>query len=369
MKIEFITEPSIYTPGPLDDRYEIPPRAPDGLARAKKACAGQKLSPEVVEALRSYNRSIGSATPLDPNIPFVITGQQLGFMGGPLYTILKGISAILYAKKMGGQALMWLHTEDHDTPEISHTYLLDTLGNLDRYKITFPRGRAVESLTISPLARDEIERFCRATGTKTRGLASFSEEMASFMAALFEGQPLIFVEPKVLRPFATPIFKQALEENREIELALANAHHFKPHGGTEVFEILPGGKRHRVMQTMGKGVYSASGALRPVVQSSLLPTLAYVAGPSELLYFSDLKELYHQFGLSMPWIVPRLSATLFPENYQNLPPHFQENLFHPKGKLQERVLNFCYFKTAVSELIAQLSVDKDGHFNCYLGEQ
>jgi uncharacterized protein YllA (UPF0747 family) len=50
--------------------------------------------------------------------------------------------------------------------------------------------------------------------------------------------------------------------------------------------------------------------LRPILQDYLLPTLAYVAGPGEMAYYAQMKQLYGVFKKDMPVITPRHSATL-----------------------------------------------------------
>ncbi|MBE3099705.1 MAG: bacillithiol biosynthesis BshC [Planctomycetes bacterium] len=56
--------------------------------------------------------------------------------------------------------------------------------------------------------------------------------------------------------------------------------------------------------------FSPNVLLRPVVQDTLFPTVAYVPGPNELAYLAQLKPVYEQFGVPMPLFFPRATATL-----------------------------------------------------------
>jgi len=49
---------------------------------------------------------------------------------------------------------------------------------------------------------------------------------------------------------------------------------------------------------------------RPIVQDVLFPTICYVAGPSELAYLGQLRSVYDHFGVPMPLMFPRATATL-----------------------------------------------------------
>ncbi len=57
-------------------------------------------------------------------------------------------------------------------------------------------------------------------------------------------------------------------------------------------------------------LFSPNVLLRPLYQDAILPTVAYVAGPSEIAYFGQMKGVYETFGLPMPVIYPRKSVTI-----------------------------------------------------------
>ena len=60
----------------------------------------------------------------------VVTGQQIGLLGGPLYTTYKVLGAIHHADKINGDAVYWLETNDADFNEINHIDYLDAQGQL-----------------------------------------------------------------------------------------------------------------------------------------------------------------------------------------------------------------------------------------------
>jgi uncharacterized protein YllA (UPF0747 family) len=56
--------------------------------------------------------------------------------------------------------------------------------------------------------------------------------------------------------------------------------------------------------------FSPNVLLRPIVEDTLFPTVAYVSGPNELAYLGQLKKVYEHFGVPMPLLYPRLSVTI-----------------------------------------------------------
>jgi bacillithiol biosynthesis cysteine-adding enzyme BshC len=53
---------------------------------------------------------------------------------------------------------------------------------------------------------------------------------------------------------------------------------------------------------------------RPLMQECLFPTLAFIAGPGEIAYWAELKEVFEHFDMKMPPIVPRLNISLIERN-------------------------------------------------------
>lgn len=358
----------------------------------------------------------------------IVTGQQLGFMGGPSLLILKALTAIHFAKKLGAIPILWLATEDHDIGEIDHTFLLDSLGNLKRYKLSLPKRRFVEDLILTSSHLMMIDEFLKEIGNpkllqswKPKEGDSYAKSMARYLALLFQGTGLLFVEPKLLRPLGKELFKKEIIESEKINQLLQKSKlqnpllHFSK-GETNLFfknnvqervkikfqnsGFLIGENQfseQQILETIENDPerFSTNVASRPIFQNLIFPTVAYVAGPHEESYHQQLVE-YHQFHQAiMPIIVPRLSATILPPKAANLLEkanikpwsipqltsklqeispqdlHYLHNLIHPQKKQQERVLNWWEFQASTSENLIQSFLKHipwtfPGHYYCMM---
>ena len=99
----------------------------DALADALQALHRPVTSSETVfrqiEALR------------DPESLVVVTGQQLTLFGGPLFTLYKIATAILYARRYSNELgrtvipVFWLADEDHDVEEVRSVWVHEPKQN------------------------------------------------------------------------------------------------------------------------------------------------------------------------------------------------------------------------------------------------
>jgi bacillithiol biosynthesis cysteine-adding enzyme BshC len=121
--------------------FDYDPSAPDAIARrlaeldarewpdlsvsAALAAAQQELwgaGPEAVEAAQALGQ---------PGTCMVVTGQQPGLFGGPLYSPLKALTAVRTAQQLAAQfpqrrfvPVFWIAGADSDFDEVNHTWVL-----------------------------------------------------------------------------------------------------------------------------------------------------------------------------------------------------------------------------------------------------
>lgn len=298
----------------------------------------------------------------------VTTGQQAGLFTGPMYTIHKILTAIRLAQaleeRLGVVVLpvFWAASEDHDFDEANHTYLTDGAGTLHRLAVaaTDPRPVAMSEMR---LGEDVESLSCRmreiigALGDNSVDLTSIlsgyraGETVAGAFRCtierLFAGFDLLVTDaadPHVKRA-SLPVLMGDVEHAAEHERLLRErtaemeAAGYAPpvtvrQGAANVFFHGPAGRERlahtrdgwiareaRVRFTLNEvgermraepAAFSPNVFLRPVVESSVFPTLAYVGGPAETSYFAQIGPLFQAFGIIPPIAYPRFAARLVP---------------------------------------------------------
>lgn len=321
--------------------------------------AGQLASRDAGQAARAAVARLA-----DPRAVAVVTGQQAGLFGGPLYTLLKTVTAIQLARRIEVEhgvpavPVFWVDAEDHDWEEVRACSVLNAEMHHVRIAIGDLAGTGslpVASITLDSSIADALDSLRTAlapTEFTHEVLASLenayrpgrgmAEAFARWIEGVFEGHGLVVfdaADPAAKR-LAADVFVRELEhpgrtsrlasEAGERMQALGHEPQVAPHeGAPAIFKLTPQRRPIRWQD----GTYTVDNAafepaalvrearehperfspnvlLRPIVQDCLFPTAGYVAGPSELAYLVQLKDVYPAFGLQAPLLYPRAMATV-----------------------------------------------------------
>ncbi|HEY4382126.1 MAG TPA: bacillithiol biosynthesis cysteine-adding enzyme BshC [Acidobacteriaceae bacterium] len=343
------------------------------LGRAwMRPSAPAERAPELAAALERQSVAFGAGPATLANIAklrsgarAVVTGQQVGLLGGPLLTLLKAATAIARAKQATATTgvehvpIFWLATEDHDLEEVDQVALLsktavETLhfGGKTASAVAPVGGvpfdasidhlldQASELLGYAPIC--DVLRECYSQS------ATFGSAFARWMTRLFAEQGLIVLDAagRDFHTLGATALRRAIENADELEAALlarsaeleSAGYHaqvlVKP-GASLLF--LVGADGRQALRRMPDGSWKAGAGnsaksystadllaildteperlspnalLRPVFQDTILPTTAYIGGPAEVAYFAQSAVLYDRILCRVTPILPRLSATL-----------------------------------------------------------
>jgi bacillithiol biosynthesis cysteine-adding enzyme BshC len=352
-----------FASGPLDESWREGPLAslqrPAHWSELVSLLAEQNASPSpaaaaAIEALRS-----GAGT--------VVTGQQVGLFGGPLFTPFKAATAVACARQAtdAGRpyvAIFWLATEDHDFAEINHVVFparreLRTLTWQGAPDVARPVGGIVLDESIAALVEEARELLGASDAMDALAAAyqpgrTLAQAFAEFYSKAFAAQGLLVVDAsgREFHRMGAPVLRAALERadelhaalverNRELEAAGYHAQVNVAPDSSLLFLIdETSGERVALKRTApsaaepdgqwqaGKQSYSTaelvaileaaperispSALLRPVLQDFLLSTSAIVGGPAEIAYFAQSAVLYERILGRVTPALPRFSATL-----------------------------------------------------------
>lgn len=335
---------------------------------------------------------------LNENTVAIITGQQVGLFSGPLYALYKTLTALKLAERLSQQypdynfvPVFWLEGEDHDIEEVSSFTLFNSSNELLRLQYQYEDktgGKNIgavgelifddsivtlfESLRQSLLPTEFSPKVIELFETAYQKGMTFSRAFIHLFSVLLEDSGLIFFDPHNIatKKILTPIFEQELKNvSRTCQLIVTQSdlveqqYHaqVKPrsvnlfmfhNGGRYALEPHPEGfslkgtrKTFSVDEVISflhndPNLFSPNVVLRPICQDYLFPTLAYVAGPSEVAYFAQFKLLYEHFGIPEPIIYPRASATIVEERIRKVIDKFSlciEDFFGDIDLLKGRV--------------------------------
>ena len=271
----------------------------------------------------------------------IIAGQQVGFAGGPLYTLAKIASIVKMKRDLEKQgtpatAMFWLATEDHDFDEVATlnvpARLTKTESQLDLLCIRASRGvdsRAVvgslpipEQLITQLLAFFDIPR-----PAWLREGITFRDSFAELIASVF-GHEVIVVDALLpeLRRAGASLF-DAIESNRDaIHQKLRDRGRELTEAGykeqvipneqgeyTLLYELDEHGHRQAPTPNRTPERTSTSALTRPLLQDSVLRPDVFVGGPAEVAYYAQIAPLHALLGIPMPRIALRGHVLVAPK--------------------------------------------------------
>jgi bacillithiol biosynthesis cysteine-adding enzyme BshC len=360
----------------VSEFYVHPPNL-NGISRAATEIRFEdSLRHSVVEVLRTQNVSFGGDSETSRNLDrlqngaaAIVTGQQVGLLAGPAFSVYKALSAIrlaneLTAKGMNAVPIFWLATEDHDLAEVDHSFL-GVRGGLERFDLSMPgaEGRRVGEIPLGEPMREissrasalvegpAAETVARWISESYRPEETFGTAFAKLMTRIFAGRGLIFLDPlsPELHRLSAQTMVRALKEHESLSKELVarsaaleragfHAQVKVTENSTLVFRIVDGqrvpirpkdggfvaGNNQESFEDTWKALehhpeqFSANALLRPVIQDTLLPTIAYIGGPAEIAYHAQTSLVYQRLLGRAPAILPRAGFTLVTAHVANL---------------------------------------------------
>jgi bacillithiol synthase len=342
----------------------------EGLAHSCHLTHRQQLC----QILETQNRSFGAGERTlehleklrDPDCWAVVTGQQVGLFTGPAYTIYKALTAVKLAAHYACRGIktapvFWMATEDHDLAEVNHCYVVD--GDSQPRQVRYEasntdQGRSVGQVTFSSSVQSVLAEFLDALPDSEfkrefrlnleggyREGKSFASAFGEAFSYLFSNYGLILIDPQseALKGLARPAFDSILLNSDKFQSLIQAQSRQLVNSGYHAQVLLDGdatglffdddGKRRALIRDdhgiRAKGSekcssieawrdlmraapwkFSANVLFRPVLQDYLLPTLTYVAGPSEVAYLAQVSSLYPEFGRKAPIVFPRFSFSI-----------------------------------------------------------
>ncbi len=298
---------------------------------------------------------------------FVMTGQQPGLLGGPLFWLYKALTCARHAKSLSSRLglpvipIFWIAGDDSDLAECNHVELLETpsWGSPKVLALDFPdpqrtlpvAERRIDAQSLETLLHRAGEVWSPAVIESIRqcyrpgvGLAQAFARLAQRYLAK-EGVLFVNGYSPLFRQLARPRLQEIVFGRRRIEAGLAAGTrnllaagikpqlHF-PDGVVHAFDLSSGERRRLHAQASAQGAdlfylarnpgrsmnsdnlghldLSHDVVSRAMAADAVFPILGHVLGPGELKYFAQMRPAFESLTGDFPLVAPRMSATVAP---------------------------------------------------------
>jgi bacillithiol synthase len=347
----------------------------------------------------------------EPGAVAVTSGQQPGLLTGPLYTIHKALSTAALARVLERQwqrpvvPVFWVAGDDHDFAEASRAHWIASDGTLREVALT-PRppeapltpmyrlpldgsidevlGTLATDLPASEYREWTLEWLRRHYRPGATVAGSFAGSLAELLAP--SGAVCLDSTHPVVKRAAARHLIRALGLSRDLDHDLQDRAEELRVGGMDpgvavgdgaTLVMLEGAQgRDRLLMSDGgftsrrsREPYtlealqriaaaeperlSPNVLLRPVIESALLPTVAYMAGPGELAYLALTPPIYERMRVPRQLALPRWSGLLVEPRVDRVLQKFGlevSDLLEPAGTLEARIIRSQLPEDAVRAL-------------------
>jgi len=334
-----------------------------------------------------------------PDALAVTTGQQPGLFTGPLYTIHKALSAAALARRLEARwsrpvvPVFWLAGDDHDFAEASTASWLAADGSLASASLPprppdapltpmyrLPLGEAVQPALDALAEGLPASEFRDATlawlGRHYRPEATVAGSYAGAMAELLGPLGILCFDsthPAAKRAIAPHLLgalraARALDEDldrfAEAQGTTARTSGITVGDGAALVMLEASLGRDRLVQdgdafmtrrsrerfdlaaleaiaAQEPSRLSPNVLLRPVVESAILPTVAYLGGPGELRYLTITPPIYQRLDVARQRPLPRWSGVIVEPRVDRVLEKFGlelADLFGPPGAVEARLV-------------------------------
>jgi bacillithiol biosynthesis cysteine-adding enzyme BshC len=351
-----------YASVPTGNGWQARPQLPAHWPELVGLLAEQNPGPAAAAANEALRKGAGA----------VVTGQQVGLFGGPLFTPFKAATAVARARQATAAghphaAIFWLASEDHDFAEIGH---VSFPAKRELRKLVYARsketGQGEAARPVGSIVLDErigplIDQAWELLGPSDamdalaeayRPGRTFGQAFAAFYGKVFGAQGLLILDAggRAFHRMGAPVLRAAIERADELHAALlqrngeleAAGYHAQVAVGAQssllflvdessgarlaLKRIAPSAAEPGGLWQAGRQSYSTadlvgileaeperispSALLRPVFQDYLLSTSLTIGGPAEVAYFAQSAVLFERILGRMTPVQPRFSATL-----------------------------------------------------------
>lgn len=305
----------------------------------------------------------------DPSTRVVVTGQQPGLLGGPLYTLTKAIAAADLAQRLEGSghpavAVFWVATEDHDFAESSRTAVLAP-GGPRRFDLgddpapLLPVGMRSFGPRVADLLEELTETmpgeryagWLATLGRWYRPETRFGEAFCRLMVGLLGASCPLLLDSMLpaLKEAEAPLMERLVRERSRVDELYAAADEriagrgydlqVQPRPGASPLFLFHGRERRRIrwcpedrfslrgaddcqyeVQELldviaeNPAIVSPGVLARPAFQDAALGTFVQVLGPGELSYMPQVAPIYDLLEVAAPWTALRPQAVVLEDH-------------------------------------------------------